>query len=608
MDHWNVLELDRDADERSIKRQYARLLKVNRPDDDPEAFQRLREAYEYALSWARMRFDEEQGDGLHEHQHDAQGEGQSLADPTRAEFYSEAVDLAEPLLLDRGPSSAELTTKLAADLALHTTPENLQQQHQQALEQACDGPFQQALLARCLLTPEANIALLNAAVAHLHWLTPWQSALISPDQRARLAEALLDSEHGNFQALLARGEERELFSRLQILSRQPWLSALERREQLYRWVLIFLHNTQGWTPALFDRICTLFGWETNSIAHPQPEFIWYRLIQRCEQHAYLQRLQRLLIRGSTVTEEQAAILVLKPPATNAGRVHAARNANADVWEACELLCNQLTHRYPDLLEYFPDADLEGWRTLRTRPLQSRRWIWIGWLLMAVICVLPQRLMASTITTFADVAALLGIYPLLMTGASMMFMRVWGPVADALQSADEWLSQKLLPDSLSWPGSQALLIRHGVPMLLCGWLTSARADTWALVCYSTLMLLWIFASPGRYPQAFERFRKKNMGLVRKAKRGPIIFIAVVIIVSAYKIITEPGWQTPAPAVHRASVFKPLDCSSQEALDLMDRECKHAMTSRLCQGATVEQKIARCENLQAKEQLPPGKSSL
>lgn len=63
MDHWGVLELDRNADERSIKRQYAKLLKVNRPDDDPEAFQRLREAYEYALNWARMRFDDEEYEG-----------------------------------------------------------------------------------------------------------------------------------------------------------------------------------------------------------------------------------------------------------------------------------------------------------------------------------------------------------------------------------------------------------------------------------------------------------------------------------------------------------------------------------------------------------------
>ena len=55
MSHWQLLELDPDADERSIKRAYARLLKRHRPDEDPDAFQRLREAYEASLEEARWR-------------------------------------------------------------------------------------------------------------------------------------------------------------------------------------------------------------------------------------------------------------------------------------------------------------------------------------------------------------------------------------------------------------------------------------------------------------------------------------------------------------------------------------------------------------------------
>ncbi len=59
MDCWSVLDLDHDADERSIKRQYARLLKTTRPDDDPAAFQALRDAYEQALDWARNRAEDD---------------------------------------------------------------------------------------------------------------------------------------------------------------------------------------------------------------------------------------------------------------------------------------------------------------------------------------------------------------------------------------------------------------------------------------------------------------------------------------------------------------------------------------------------------------------
>lgn len=55
MSHWQVLQLTPDADERSIKRSYARLLKIYRPDEKPEEFQRLREAYEASLAEARWR-------------------------------------------------------------------------------------------------------------------------------------------------------------------------------------------------------------------------------------------------------------------------------------------------------------------------------------------------------------------------------------------------------------------------------------------------------------------------------------------------------------------------------------------------------------------------
>ena len=42
MHPWTLLGLSADADVRSIKRRYAQLLKDTRPDDDADAFQRLR--------------------------------------------------------------------------------------------------------------------------------------------------------------------------------------------------------------------------------------------------------------------------------------------------------------------------------------------------------------------------------------------------------------------------------------------------------------------------------------------------------------------------------------------------------------------------------------
>ncbi|OEZ92798.1 hypothetical protein JAB8_08530 [Janthinobacterium sp. HH106] len=55
---WEILGTEPTGDERALKRAYAKRLKVTRPEDDPAAFQELREAYEYALRHAHLFADE----------------------------------------------------------------------------------------------------------------------------------------------------------------------------------------------------------------------------------------------------------------------------------------------------------------------------------------------------------------------------------------------------------------------------------------------------------------------------------------------------------------------------------------------------------------------
>lgn len=58
-----VLDLPHDADERAIRRAYATKLRITRPDEDPQGFQRLNEAYRAALRIASARATREPGDG-----------------------------------------------------------------------------------------------------------------------------------------------------------------------------------------------------------------------------------------------------------------------------------------------------------------------------------------------------------------------------------------------------------------------------------------------------------------------------------------------------------------------------------------------------------------
>ena len=71
MDCWEVLEIARFSDKKTIKIAYAKQLKLHRPDDDPQAFQRVHRAYQSALSWvpdaiedtsAWMRVEDEPSD------------------------------------------------------------------------------------------------------------------------------------------------------------------------------------------------------------------------------------------------------------------------------------------------------------------------------------------------------------------------------------------------------------------------------------------------------------------------------------------------------------------------------------------------------------------
>ena len=55
MDCFDILGISSNSDKKAIKHAYAKLLKKYNPEDDPEGYQKLREAYDNALKYEKSR-------------------------------------------------------------------------------------------------------------------------------------------------------------------------------------------------------------------------------------------------------------------------------------------------------------------------------------------------------------------------------------------------------------------------------------------------------------------------------------------------------------------------------------------------------------------------
>lgn len=57
MNIWQVLEITRTNDKKAVKRAYAKLLKLHKPELDPEGYQHLRDAYDKAIDYCKNRHE-----------------------------------------------------------------------------------------------------------------------------------------------------------------------------------------------------------------------------------------------------------------------------------------------------------------------------------------------------------------------------------------------------------------------------------------------------------------------------------------------------------------------------------------------------------------------
>ncbi|UUT11876.1 J domain-containing protein [Pseudomonas zeae] len=492
MDCWSVLHLHDDAEARDIKRAYARLLKTFRPDEDAEGFQRLREAYEQALAIARWRLENaEPADeddvavgtassafaalaldaALANNRSHPQNTAWDFADldfppvnPAAPEpFAPPAKDDAlrvEPLTAAPDTEAYVLEAQAARQLLEGLSPDNLDERWDQAQQQGCAKAFERLLLQRCFDQPHLRSPVLHWAVEQLGWLGPWQDVLMNDRQRDGLAESLMADYRNTLQALLESQSEREFLNVLKRYSAQPWLQVFDRREQ-WQQTLLHLLNDSEWSVPLFDRIGQLFGWDHNKGLHPQPNWLWDRLIERCVQESFYDNLRGKAESDRTWAADVQAAHLLINPLKPLQQKKIIDGFGQNEWQACHDLSEKLAWRFPELLARLPYADVFYWRRFFPRPIAAETWVRVWAAIALALCLFYLGIEKR------DAANLIFI-PMIFACVPVWFFRFalswWVVLTAHVIVPDLWLTEGLIPRKWN-PDTRWLVIRHGVPQVV-----------------------------------------------------------------------------------------------------------------------------------------------
>lgn len=473
MDCWTLLQLPEEADERTIKRTYARLLKSCRPDDDAEGFQRLREAYEEALAYSRWRADWEEEDT-------------TVQAPVAEQAYGNLNDLAE--LMDVSALHPAPFETPQADPA-HTllsglNASNFRERWVLSIQQDCTDAFQAGLLRHCFDKPSERVEIASWAVQHLEWLTPWQQVAMTPWQHDTLTSELLQEYRNTLHNLLEQKDERALINQLTQYSNQPWLRVFDLQQQWQRIVLQLLHDSH-WSVPLFERVCQAFGWDDQKGVFPEPAWMWRELVSRCEQESFFANLQaKAQEMRHPPADAQAARLLLTPMSASQQK-RMIDGFGENEWNACQHLSEVLTWRYPQLLERLPNPDAFFWRKFVPRPIYTqvliRLWgVFALGFLLSLIKPQPEVLDARSIILFL----LLALVP---AGIGFRVTQFWASISSSFRVPDLWLSQHLIPKRLN-PNQYWLIIRHGLPQAIMLVACGLMAGVLGMVTYAGALLI------------------------------------------------------------------------------------------------------------------------
>lgn len=489
MDYRTILGVGADADERTIKRRYALLLKENRPEDDPEGFQRLRDAYERALFEARAAADAADESRAPVAQLESKGAAHSPTGSSEMQVYFQ------------DPSEESLNLALIEVEA-----------------QGRRAEFEKALLKQCLQNHPGSVMMARWALSQLEWFSINQRVELPVEQLNALSNGLLHWALANLDYLLENGREHDFLGWVEGLLQEAWLQAYERRATFHHSLVRLLLDANAWSASLFHRVSDICGW-TEAAPHV-PE--WGALAHRAEAVAFGEQLQAYLREESAServrddwgvlrevpwsAERKAAWLLLKPM-DETQRYRFSARFTAEDWHACARLADLLQHRFRPLLAWFDHPDLSSWECLVPRPAGWARVNWVIWLLLLTPMLLGAVVMGKQNGTSITGGTLLGMA--VTAGLGTLFLRwlglVWSALVDRLSLLEVKLNQWLLPDGWRVGRRGLSVLRHVVPCLVLATLfyfaSSLRGDKGYAAAFLAFLLCagyaW-FASWGVSP--------------------------------------------------------------------------------------------------------------
>jgi hypothetical protein len=500
MGHWQLLDLASDADERSIKRAYARLLKNYRPDESPDEFQRLREAYETALSEARCR---KQAD-----------ERVVDATPVHSLLFSplERVDTPIPVSPPK--------------------PQRLREVYEPALTKTQWHAY-------------ADEEVIDASLV-LSVDTSDSSPVVSPSERVDKPIAVSPPEPSleQMKQWLAEGKERQVMDALLHWLGSDWLMSFEHREQFGHRVLDWLESTAQWSPAFFDRVCQSMGWNESQGDLPCDHWRWNRLIRRCEMQVMEESVRSDLAKFDAEKVYGQATALLFKPMSDSRRRGLADSLTSLEWQHFVQIAQSIDYQYPELPQRLGLKPLDNWRDWL--PPESYRGVYFFvWLALSVVVMSPM--LAETASKDGLVGLLvmlpiISLFTLVATWLGMKAYHIWSMVAVSAGSTDVQLSRRLLPRSWYRQGAGLLMLRHifpsAVPAALSSlWSSHVPWMQWVspvVVFLGTLYFTNMALCGGKTPiwvRALQTVRDKFGLLLQSVLRESILMPIAIIVCCA-----------------------------------------------------------------------------